>query len=53
MPVRAKVAKPFGSCSVCELQSRVWEVESEQVLLCGVCLRLLVDLALEDLSQPS
>lgn len=51
MPVRVK--RPYGTCSVCELQSRVWEVESEGVLLCGVCLRLLVDLALEDLSQPS
>ena len=51
MAVRVK--RPYGTCSVCELQSRVWEVESEEVLLCGVCLRLLVDLALEDLSQPS
>ena len=51
MPVR--VAKPFGNCSVCEMLSRVWEVESGQQLLCGVCLRLLVALALEDLSQPS
>ena len=51
MPVRVK--RPYGTCSVCELQSRVWEVEVDGVLLCGVCLRLLVDLALEDLSQPS
>jgi hypothetical protein len=51
VPVRVK--RPYGTCSVCELQSRVWEVESEGVLLCGLCLRLLVDLALEDLSQPS
>jgi hypothetical protein len=51
VPVR--VAKPFGTCSVCELQSRVWVVESEQVLLCGICLRLLMAFALEDLSQPS
>ena len=53
MPVRAKVAKPFGTCSVCELQSRVWEVESVGALLCGICLRLLLAVALEDLSQPS
>jgi hypothetical protein len=33
--------------------ARVWEVESAGELLCGVCLRLLVALSLEDLTQPS
>jgi hypothetical protein len=33
--------------------ARVWEVESASELLCGVCLRLLVALSLEDLTQPS
>lgn len=51
MPV--KVAKPFGRCSVCEMVARVWEVESADELLCEVCLRMLVALSLEDLSQPS
>ena len=51
MPV--KVAKPFGNCSVCEMVARVWEVESADELLCGVCLRLLVAISLEDLTQPS
>jgi hypothetical protein len=51
VPVR--VPKPFGNCSVCEMLARVWEIESADALLCGVCLRLLVDLSLEDLSQPS
>jgi hypothetical protein len=51
MPVR--VPKPYGRCSVCELDSRVWEIEEPGVLLCGICLRLLVEVALEDSSQPS
>lgn len=51
MAVRVK--RPYGTCSVCELQSRVWEVESIGALLCGICLRLLLAVALEDLSQPS
>lgn len=45
--------KPFGTCSVCEMVARVWEVESTDEILCGVCLRLLVAVSLEDLSQPS
>lgn len=45
--------KPFGNCSVCEMVARVWEVKSLGELLCGVCLRLLVAVSLEDLSQPS
>jgi hypothetical protein len=51
--VPVKVAKPFGTCSVCELESRVWEVESSGALLCSICLRLLMVAALEDSSQPS
>jgi len=51
VPVR--LAAPFGNCSVCEMVARVWEVESADQLLCGVCLRMLVALSLEDLSQPS
>jgi len=33
--------------------ARVWQVESTDEILCGVCLRLLVAVSLEDLSQPS
>ena len=51
MPVR--VPKPYGECSVCQMSARVWQIESADVLLCGICLRLLVDMSLEDLSQPS
>ena len=45
--------KPFGNCSVCEMVARIWEIESTGELLCGVCLRLLVAVSLEDLTQPS
>jgi len=45
--------KGFGNCAVCEMLARVWEVETTGELLCGVCLRLLVSLSLEDSSQPS
>lgn len=50
MPVKSK--GEYGTCSVCELQCRVWEVESDDALLCGVCLRLLIGLAQGDMSQP-
>jgi hypothetical protein len=33
--------------------ARVWEVESTDEILCGVCLRLLVAVSLEDISRPS
>ncbi len=51
MPVAVRL--PFGCCDICQMLARVWEVESGDVLLCGVCLRLLVSLSLEDSSQPS
>jgi hypothetical protein len=51
--VPVKVAKPFGTCSVCEIRARVWEVESADLKICRICLKLLVQFAVEDLSQPS
>lgn len=53
MTVAVRVKRAYGTCSVCELQSRVWEAESIGALLCGICLRLLVAIALEDMTQPS
>jgi hypothetical protein len=51
--VPVQVSRAYGTCSICELQCRVWEVEEPGVLLCRICLRLLVDLSLEDSSRPS
>jgi len=51
--VPVKVAKPFDTCAVCEIQARVWEVESADLKICRICLNLLVEFSEEDLSQPS
>ena len=51
--MRVVVTLPFGCCDMCEMFARVWEVESSDVLLCGICLRLLVATSLEDFTQPS
>ena len=51
MPV--KVAKPFDTCAVCEIRARVWEIESADLKICRICLKLLVEFAKEDLTQPS
>jgi hypothetical protein len=41
--VPVQVSRAYGTCSICELQCRVWEVEEPGVLLCRICLRLLVN----------